>query len=1008
MLAATMILVVASAAFAQQDVGQELQLFNSLPPAQQQAVLQQLGIGGGGALGMTGGLGGLGGIGGAGSGLGLSGGLFGNGMQNSSQAMLLQQQLLQQQRRQQGLGGQLGLVSGLKPGDTVLVDINLPRPSSPASAAPAVVPGQLGLAALGTSAPSPQTSSPFTNPSSLSGAQLAELAQLASTQNGASTAPMPTPQPVQAGPGPQPTGEPETGEQQRLQDLVKVIAVHNPYQLDTNGQLLLPGIPPIPLAGLTEDLATRRVAAEPALAHLQIHVTRLPLEKVGAEGLKPFGYDLFDNSIVSFLPALNIPVPADYVIGPGDILQVQLYGNLNGSFNLIVSRDGHINFPQLGPIDVAGRRYSEAKSDIENRVAHQMIGEHANVSMGETRTINVFVLGAAKFPGSYTISGLATVTTALFAGGGVDTKGSLRHIEVKRQGETIRQLDLYDLLMRGDSSNDIKLLPGDVVFIPPVGSTASLGGAVLRPAIYELKGNQTAADLIQMGGGLAPDGDHTHAELTRFGPGQGRVVLDVNPSAINPNPPPLENGDVLQVPSLLPQLVSGVTLQGYIYRPRNVAWHSGLRLTEVIPFIDELKPDADQHYLLVRRELPPNHRIAVFSADLAAALANPGSMSDIVLMPRDIVTVFDLKNSRQYVIQPLMDELQLQSDLSQPTEVVHIEGRVKVPGDYPLEPGMRVSDLLRAGGGLEPSAYSARAELSRYDVLDGAEERTEVVPVDLNAVRSGRPDANLVLRAFDRLSVKEISGWTQAAQITLKGEVRFPGTYVIQRGETLRSVIDRAGGLTDLAFPDGAVFTRVELKQQEQEQLDRLAERMRMNIAEMALMATRAGLAGSESAITIGQSLLSQLQAAKAVGRLVINLEAVMHAKPGSSNDLLLRDGDQLIVPKRRQDVMVLGEVQDTTSLLYHPGLTRDDYIQQSGGTTSQADRAEIYVVRADGSVVTGNRGWFTSGGSVQIRPGDAIVVPLNVVSLPALTLWQQSTSILYNLAIAAAAVHAL
>ena len=216
--------------------------------------------------------------------------------------------------------------------------------------------------------------------------------------------------------------------------------------------LLLPGIPPIALNGLTELLATQRVAAEPAFAKLDVRLTRLPLTKTGPEALKPFGYDLFDNSTLSLLPTLNMPVPADYVMGSGDMLQVQLYGSQNHSYTLPVGRDGYLRFPELGPIEVGGRRYSDVKNDIEAQVARQMIGVRANVSIGETRTINVFVLGAAKYPGSYTLTGLATVTTALFAAGGVETTGSLRTIQVKRQGQTIRTLDLYDLLMRGDSS----------------------------------------------------------------------------------------------------------------------------------------------------------------------------------------------------------------------------------------------------------------------------------------------------------------------------------------------------------------------------------------------------------------------------------------------------------------------------------------------------------------------------------------------------------------------------
>jgi protein involved in polysaccharide export with SLBB domain len=877
----------------------------------------------------------------------------------------------------------------LKPGDTVLVDISLP--SSAQSEAPAAPQSTAAPAAAQT-----------TNLSGLplSPTQLAQLQQLTGQ----------TPSSMQNKvEGPQlPPEELAIGERERLESLALLIRAHNPYQLDSMGQLLLPGIPPIALAGLSEDLATRRLRAEPAFERFQARITRLPLDKSGVEALKPFGYDLFDNSLVSFLPSLNTPVPSEYIVGPGDKLQVQLYGTQNRLLTLLVNREGRVDFPEIGPIDVASQRYGEAKSNIEAQVARHLTGVRANVSMVETRTMNVFVLGAAKYPGSYTITGLATVTTALFAAGGVQTTGSLRSIKVTRRGQVVRNIDLYDLLMRGDSSSDIKLEAGDVVFIPQVGNTAALDGEVLRPAIYELKGSESVADLIRMGGGLTPNGDRDSAALIRVDERQRRTVLDVNPSAQSAAELTLRNGDELRVPRLLPELVSSVSVQGYVYRPRDLAWHPGLRLSQVLPSTDELKPNADQHYVLIRRELPPNRRVVVFSSDLTGALAAPGSDHDTLLMPRDRVRVFDLQNSRQYVIEPLMEELRLQANLAQPTEIVHVEGRVKVPGDYPLEPGMRVSDLIRAGGSLDSSAYTGRAELSRYSIVNGDQRRTQVLTIDLDAIRRGDPQADLVLQPFDRLSVKEVSGWTEQAQVTLSGEVRFPGVYAIKRGETLRSVMERAGGLTDLAFPEGAVFTRQELKREEQEQLDRLAQHMRMDIAEMALMGTRAGIGGSEAAVSIGQTILSQLQAAKAVGRLVINLEGVMHARPGSSNDLILRDGDALVVPKQRQDVMVLGEVQDSTSHLYHPGLTRDDYIEQSGGITRQADAGQIYVVHADGSIVTGKHGWFTAAGSVRIRPGDAIVVPLDTVKLPALTVWQQSTSILYNLAIAVAAVHAL
>jgi protein involved in polysaccharide export with SLBB domain len=341
-------------------------------------------------------------------------------------------------------------------------------------------------------------------------------------------------------------------------------------------------------------------------------------------------------------------------------------------------------------------------------------------------------------------------------------------------------------------------------------------------------------------------------------------------------------------------------------------------------------------------------------------------------------------------------------------QIVHIDGRVKVPGDYPLQAGMRVSDLIRAGGSLDSAAYGVHAELSRYTVENGEQRRTEVLSVDLGAIRSGDQSADVPLQPFDRLSIKQISGWTEQDQVTLKGEVRFPGTYTIKQGETLRSVVERAGGLTTQAFPDGSVFTRSELKEREQEQLNRFAERMRIAIAEEALEAARGNNAGSAQSLTIGQTLLEQLQSTKAVGRLVINLEAAMHARPGSTNDIILRNGDELIVPKQRQEVMVLGEVQSASSHLYQRRLSRDDYIDQSGGVTRQADRSQIYVVRADGSVDAGRRGWFSSSAGVQMRAGDAVVVPLNTERLPGLVVWQAISTILYNIAIATVEARAI
>ena len=320
---------------------------------------------------------------------------------------------------------------------------------------------------------------------------------------------------------------------------------------------------------------------------------------------------------------------------------------------------------------------------------------------------------------------------------------------------------------------------------------------------------------------------------------------------------------------------------------------------------------------------------------------------------------------------------------------------------------MTVRDLLRAGGGLDEAAHGGRAELARYEVTNGERRRTELIEVDLAAVRLGETSADLTLRAHDFLNVKEIQDWKAQGTVELVGQVRYPGRYPIRRGETLKSVIERAGGLSDLAFPQGSVFTREDLKEREREQLDRLANRLQGDLATLALQSSQLGDASQGAqALSVGQQLLVQLQTAEPVGRLVIDLPAVVAGEIGGPADVVLRTGDRLIVPPELQEVTVLGEVQNSTSHLYRAGVGRDDYISLSGGTTARADKRRIYVVRADGSVVAKNSGSWFSRSRVDVQAGDTIVVPLDADRVRPLTLWTAVTQILYNIAVAVAAVN--
>ncbi len=809
--------------------------------------------------------------------------------------------------------------------------------------------------------------------------------------------------------------KPKTDEEKvKAEKKRQLILRNNPYHLNRFGVLELPGLPAIPLAGLTAEEATNRLAADPDLRAFAVKLTLLRLQPFDEEALKPFGYDLFEGSPSTFAPVSDIQVPMDYLVGPGDTLKIQLYGNEPATYELTVGRDGRVNFPKLGPIMVSGMTFDRARQAIEDRVQQQLIGSRVSVTMGDLRSIRVFVLGEAEKPGSYTVSGLSTMTNALFVSGGVKKIGSLRNIELRRNGKLITVLDLYDLLLHGNTNHDQQLMPGDVIFIPPIGRTVSIYGAVRRPAIYELKGEKSVEEVVEIAGGLMPDADGKLVQLERIQPSRQREMINIDLTSSSGRTAAVDNGDKLRIPAIRPTLENSVVLSGYVFRPGSFEYHPGLRLSNILQSFDELRPDADKRYVMIRREVPPEERVEVISANLERALAARGSAADPELRPRDKIIVFDLSASRERIVAPVIRDLELQASPDHPAQVVSIDGQVKAPGRYPLEVAMRVSDLIRAGGSLDDSAYLGEAELTRYEIVNGSARQTALIPLNLAAIRRGDAGADIKLQPYDTLVIKITPQWEEPGTVVVKGEVRYPGTYPIHRGETLSSLLARVGGFTDLAFVEGSVFIREELKTREKDQLTLLTDRLQRDLAALSLEAislsaatsNAAGAQTSAQGLAIGQQLLVQLRQTKPVGRLVIDLNKVVK---GKASDVLLRDGDKLLIPKLSQEVTVLGEVQNPTSHVFRAGLTRDDYIARSGGATQLADGKRIYVVRANGDVVSGQRtGWFRRSQSVEIRPGDTIIVPLDTERVRALPLWQAVTTIIYNLAVALLAVRSV
>ncbi|MEL6301963.1 MAG: SLBB domain-containing protein [Pseudomonadota bacterium] len=775
------------------------------------------------------------------------------------------------------------------------------------------------------------------------------------------------------------------------------------YELDDQGVLSLPGVASAPLSGLDDEQAALRLGAIRFLSAYEITVTRLPLDAIGLEALEYFGYELFDEVPTTFAPATDVPVPSEYVIGPGDELIIQLFGNETDEIRVFVSRDGDISLPDIGPISLVGLTFDEARNAIVDRITEQKIGVRASVTIGELRSIRVFVLGDVNEPGSYVVSGLSTMTNALLLSGGVRKSGTLRNIQLKRNGKLIGTLDFYDLLLRGDTRRDRRLLPGDVIFVPPVGPRVAVEGEVERPAYYELNDATSASELVVLAGGLTPFAFASTGRIERISEKGDRQIIDVNLEASN-DVVTMRDGDVLRVFPIIDRLDQSVELVGHFRRPTPYQWRDGLRLSDVVPSPALLKPQADFGYLLIRREPTDDGRIEVVSADLNAALQAPGTAEDPLLMPRDRVFAFPMGPSRGAALRDMLAEIERQTIDGQQVRKVSIAGQIRSSGEYPLEPGMRVSDLLRAGGGFTASAYLDDAELTRYVVGEDGTRRTTLIRINLQKIIEGDLLADEALEPYDYLNIREVPEWREQETVEILGEVRFPGTYPIKRGESLASVVARAGGLTDLSFPDGAVFTREILKQREEEQINTLISRLEADLASLALQ--QAALSGNtQQAFVFGQSLLSQLRESQATGRLVIDLTEVLASD--STSTIRLRDGDSLLIPQTVQEVTVIGEVQYATSHLFDNDLDRDDYISRSGGLTSKADSKRIYVVRANGQVVANSgSAWLRRVRGTDIRPGDTIVVPIDADRMAPLTLWSSVTQIVYNLAIAVAAVN--
>ncbi len=739
------------------------------------------------------------------------------------------------------------------------------------------------------------------------------------------------------------------------------------------------------------------------------------LEKIGSEGtdslslnedeapeatqerLTLFGYDIFKFGAEAFVPAGDIPIPAKYVLGPGDTIVIQLYGKDNSTHSLTLDREGQVQFPNIGPVTLSGLSYEGMQAKISEIVSRQMIGVKSSVTMGALRTVRIFVLGEAQIPGSYVVGSLSTMTNAIFASGGITKIGSLRNVQLKRAGKVVTTLDLYDLLLNGDTSKDSRLLPGDVIFIPPIGKTAGVSGQVKRPAIYELKKETSVEDVIKLAGGLLPTAYVPASRIERITESGEKTLVNLDVSTTRGRNFKVKDADVIQIFSTLDTMRDIVKLDGHVKRPGGFAWRNEMHFTDIVPNADDLLPNPDIVVGLIQREEKVTRKIQVFLFSPQKAFASPKSSDDPNLQPRDTITLFEYTSDRSKTLAELNAKLKVQSSFEQRQQTVRVFGSVRFPGEYPLASSvMTVKDLINLAGGLTESALGTGAEITRYD-LSETRDRVDL-RIDLDLALE-----NPTLKPGDTLRVKQVPQWYQRESVELTGEVNYPGIYDILPGESILDVIERAGGLTPHAYPEGAIFSREELRLLEQDRLENLKGQIESDIA-------AANIEQSESADDIDQAetkqILENIEKSQALGRMVIDLPAILN-KP-KTFDFELTDGDRLEIPRFKPSVTVVGEIQHPTSHFYNDKLNVSDYIDMSGGTNQNADKARIYVVKANGRVYSpSSSAWFRAK-SKSLEPGDTIIVPIDTDKVDSLTMWSSVTTIMYQAALGVAAIGSL
>jgi protein involved in polysaccharide export with SLBB domain len=731
-----------------------------------------------------------------------------------------------------------------------------------------------------------------------------------------------------------------------------------------------------------------------------------------------YGARLFASLPASFGPFDQGPAPQDMVVGTGDELRIRIWGQINFSANLRVSREGEIYLPKAGAVHVAGLAFSAVAGHLRTTLERVYRNFELSVDMGEIHSIQVYVAGQARQPGEYTVSALSTLVNAVFLSGGPSGAGSMRHVELKREGKVLTDFDLYALLVKGDKTGDMQLQAGDVLFIPAAGPQVALLGSVRLAAIYELRGQESIEGLLDVAGGRTAVASGGLISVERIIDHAQRRAFDLKADAAG-LATLLADGDIVRVDSIVSDYRETVTLRGSVANPGHFLWHAGMKLSDLMPDRDAL---VTRDYWWQRTQLGlPAPEFAPFSS-LALQSQSRSFPEQSRSFPEQSRSFPEQSRSFPESVR----DTQAQSSAGNSSAAMPRASDARSSGAAGALAGTEASGQTGRETALLRPAFQTDWDYAVIERLDTATMATSLIPFNLGKLVLGHDASqDLELLPGDMVTVFSQDDIhqpidRQTKYVRLEGEFVQAGVYSVLPGETLRSLVRRAGGLTDKAYLYGSEFTRLSTQAIEQQRMKEYADRLEHQLARGSIKVVSdvggnspsGGQNGGLSAqvALIDRDLIARLRQLQPTGRIVLNMRP-RSAGESDLPELPLEDGDQLLIPPTPVTIQVLGAVLNQNAFLYRSGARAGEYLHLAGGPNRDADRRQTFVLRADGSVTGHNAGQsiFSSGfNKVRLNPGDTVVVPEKDIGPGVMREFLSWSQMFSQLALGAAAIDVL